>query len=421
MKFRFEILIALALVWLLPPLEAFAEDSIINLYDANGNLISGDGKYYEYNDANQLVRVREKDTNGALVSEYFYDYTGQRVKKVENGVTTYYPDKHYETQVVQGQVQNTSYYFADGDRVAKKDATGISFYHPDHLGGISAVTNTTGQVVSSTSYLPFGEVRQGGIEKYSYTGKEKDKASDLYNFEARYVSPELRHFTQADIADPDFDDPQDLNRYAYVGNNPLSYVDPDGYKKKHHSKKEEKKLAKLRAAANAEKKAKKKAKEKQRAADHYAKHHPVSSGQKVLGNSVVENSFRDDLTDSYNVAEPNNLTNLTHTFSKEQKYAMELYTNQCLADAAYYSALAEGYQHTIDVTKKAAVSAVTGVVMLFAAPAMGVTVGGWYLTKTVIFGIGDIAAEYNGDELSATTMDTVNLLDVSTTLIERLF
>lgn len=235
MNLQFIIYITLVIIWILPLREAYAEDSIINQYDANGSLVSGDGKFYEYNDANQLVRVREKDANGAVVAEYFYDHAGQRVKKVENGVTTYYLGKHYETQVVQGQVKNTSYYFAEGDRVAKKDSTGTYYYHPDHLGGTSAVTNSAKQVVSSTSYLPFGEVRQGGAENY-YTGKEKDKAADLYNFEARYVSPELRHFTQADIADPDFDDPQDLNRYAYVGNNPLSFVDLDGYKKKKKSK-----------------------------------------------------------------------------------------------------------------------------------------------------------------------------------------
>jgi len=238
MNFRLFIYIFLAFLWMLPHPDAHAEDSIINQYDANGNLVSGDGKFYEYNDANQLMRVREKDVNGAVVGEYFYDHTGQRVKKIENSVITYYLGKYYETKVVQGQglAQNTSYYFAYGDRVARKDSAGTYFYHPDHLGGTNAVTGSAGQLLSSTSFLPFGEIRQGGADKVSYTGKEMDNATGLYNFDARYTSPELRHFTQADIAEPDFDDPQDLNRYAYVGNNPLSYVDPDGHKKKKKAK-----------------------------------------------------------------------------------------------------------------------------------------------------------------------------------------
>jgi RHS repeat-associated protein len=229
---------------------AEAEVSLVNQYDANGNLSNGDGKYYQYNDVNQLVRVRAGDQNGPIVSEYSYDYAGKRVKKVDydaagKKTTTYYVGNYYETQVADGvaantsYTENTSYYFADGERVGKKDSTGNYFFHPDHLGGVNVVTNGNGAVVDRTSYLPFGEIQQGGAEKYSYTGKEKDKATDLYYFDARYNNPDLRHFTQADVAEPDLDDPQDLNRYAYVGNNPLSYVDPDGHtKKKKHSKKE---------------------------------------------------------------------------------------------------------------------------------------------------------------------------------------
>jgi RHS repeat-associated protein len=218
----------------------YADTNIINVYDANGNLVTGDGRYYEYNDANQLVKVRQGDTiAGPVIAEYFYDFSGQRVKKIENGVVTYYVGKHFEKQVGGANEGNTSYYFGDdSERVAKKDPAGnIFYYHLDHLDGINAVTDSAGTVVAKTDYLPFGEVRAGssGTEKYSYTGKEKDK-TDLYYFEARYNSPEFKHFTQADIAEPDYDDPQDLNRYSYVGNNPLSYVDPDGFKKKKKAK-----------------------------------------------------------------------------------------------------------------------------------------------------------------------------------------
>ncbi len=212
-----------------------AETEIINIYDANGNLVTGDGRYYEYNDANQLARVRQGDQAGPVIAEYVYDAAGQRVKKIENGVVTYYVGRHYEKQVGGSNVGNTSYYFGEGgERVAKKDPAGnIFYYHLDHLDGINVVTNSTGTEVSRTDYLPFGDLRTGSSnsEKYSFTGKEKDKTS-LYYFNARYNSPEIRHFTQADIAEPEYDDPQDLNRYAYVGNNPLSYVDYDGFKKK---------------------------------------------------------------------------------------------------------------------------------------------------------------------------------------------
>jgi len=265
---------------------AYADVSLVNQYDLNGNLVSGDGKFYEYNDANQLVKVRENDKNGKVVAEYFYDFSGQRVKKVENGVTFYYIGKHFETQVVAGQAKDTAHFFVDNERVAKRDDSGTYFYHPDHLGGTNVVTNTTGNVVARNSYLPFGEMREGGQEKYSYTGKEKDTATDLYYFESRFNSPELRHFTQADIADPDLSDPQDLNRYAYVGNNPLSYVDPDGYKKKKKAKlsKREKWMIAHGVDPDHDKTSLKKAKAQSKAGTKYtttAKTSPVAQGLAV--------------------------------------------------------------------------------------------------------------------------------------------
>jgi RHS repeat-associated protein len=198
-------------------------------YDANGNLISGDGKYFEYNDANQLVRVRQDNASGPVIAEYFYDYTGQRIKKIENGVTTYYIGKHYERQVGGANPGDTSYYFANSERVAKKAPSGsLYFYHSDHLGGTNVITDASGNLVERIKYYPFGEIRQGGNEKYSFTGKEKDKLTDYYYFEARYYNPEFKHFTQADTVAPILYDPQDLNRYAYVKNNPLKYIDPLG-------------------------------------------------------------------------------------------------------------------------------------------------------------------------------------------------
>lgn len=210
--------------------EAGAATTLPYDYDAVGNMIRGEGKYYEYNDANQLVKVRNNDAAGAVIAEYFYDYNGQRIKKVENGVTTYYIGKHYEKQFAGNSQSSTDYYFANGERVAKKESTGkLTYFHPDHLGGTNATTDAAGNLVERTKYYPFGEMREGGSEKYSYTGKEKDKQTDWYYYEARYYNPQLKHFTQADTVTPNVYYPQELNRYAYVKNNPMKYVDPTGH------------------------------------------------------------------------------------------------------------------------------------------------------------------------------------------------
>ena len=228
--FIFKLFVAIVFIvqsWML----AAADTTLPYNYDSNGNMISGEGKYFEYNDANQLVRVRQNNVIGLVVAEYFYDYNGQRVKKVEKGVTTYYIGKHYETQVADyGKTKtNTSYYFANGERVAKKDSTGTLFYyHSDHLGGTNDVTDASGNLVQRTKYYPFGEIREGGSDKYLYTSKEKDKQTDCYYYDARYYNSQLKHFTQADIASVKIYNPQELNRYSYVMNNPLKYIDISG-------------------------------------------------------------------------------------------------------------------------------------------------------------------------------------------------
>lgn len=199
-------------------------------YDADGNMIRGEGKYYEYNDANQLVRVRNDNAAGAIIAEYFYDYNGQRIKKVENGVTTYYIGKHYEKQFAGNSQSSTDYYFANGERVAKKESTGkLTYFHSDHLGGTNATTDAAGNLVERTKYYPFGEMREGGSEKYSYTGKEKDKQTDWYYYEARFYNPQIMHFTQADTIMPNPYNPQNYNKYAYTQNNPIKFIDPSGH------------------------------------------------------------------------------------------------------------------------------------------------------------------------------------------------
>ena len=69
-----------------------------------------------------------------------------------------------------------------------------------------------------------------------YTGKERDTESGLDNFGARYMSSSMGRFMSPDFNDipdsvpyADFDNPQSLNLYSYVRNNPLSSVDPDGH------------------------------------------------------------------------------------------------------------------------------------------------------------------------------------------------
>ena len=78
------------------------------------------------------------------------------------------------------------------------------------------------------NYKPFGEVLTDGKSKYLYTGKEKDSESGLMYYGARYYNPGIGRFTQADSELQNIYNPQLLNRYSYVANNPYKYADDSG-------------------------------------------------------------------------------------------------------------------------------------------------------------------------------------------------
>jgi len=116
---------------------------------------------------------------------------------------------------------STSYVQANGQTIAKVNETGVYYYHTDHLGSTSAVTDSDGEVVEEQVNLPFGEPIQGG-ERYGFTGKEFEPDLGLNYFMARYYNPNSGRFLNSDPA-------QDgVNWFAYAGNNPLKYIDPTG-------------------------------------------------------------------------------------------------------------------------------------------------------------------------------------------------
>ena len=82
-----------------------------------------------------------------------------------------------------------------------------------------------------TAYAPFGEpYGWDGTTDFSFTGMNQDTAYDLYDFPAREYSNVGRWISPdpAGLAAVDSTNPQSWNRYAYVANNPLMYVDPSG-------------------------------------------------------------------------------------------------------------------------------------------------------------------------------------------------
>lgn len=96
----------------------------------------------------------------------------------------------------------------------------------DHLGSASLAMGTSN---TSQRYYPYGGTRSGGVPTdYQFTGQKRDTGTGLYYYGARYYDGVSGRFISADTIVPKPGNPQDLNRYAYVRNNPLKYTDPTG-------------------------------------------------------------------------------------------------------------------------------------------------------------------------------------------------
>ncbi|MDA8215417.1 MAG: DUF2380 domain-containing protein [Nitrospiraceae bacterium] len=125
----------------------------------------------------------------------------------------------------------TKYIFAGSGRIASKTSSNTYYYHTDHLGNSSIITDAAGNKVEEIYYYPFGGTRlnQGSVNvKHKYTGQEEDPETGLYYYNARYYDPILGRFISADSIVQDPFDPQAFNRYSYTRNNPLIYIDPTG-------------------------------------------------------------------------------------------------------------------------------------------------------------------------------------------------
>lgn len=104
------------------------------------------------------------------------------------------------------------------------------YYHPDHLGSSSYITNLDGEVVQHIEYVPFGEVfieERNNIwnTPYLFNAKEFDEETGLYYYGARYYDPRLSLWLSIDPKEEKY---SNVSTYCYVISNPLKYTDPTG-------------------------------------------------------------------------------------------------------------------------------------------------------------------------------------------------
>jgi len=117
-------------------------------------------------------------------------------------------------------------YFGSGGMEEKS----LYYYHSDHLGSTSYVTDRDGKVSQFVAYLPFGESLYEEHSNtrdmpYLFNGKERDEETGLYYYGARYYDPWSAVWSGVD---PKWIKYLSLSPFVYCANNPVIYVDPNG-------------------------------------------------------------------------------------------------------------------------------------------------------------------------------------------------
>lgn len=199
-------------------------------WDDNGNMLywlnGNDAWNYTYDLFDRLTSV---DLNSSLSARYTYDAGGRRVRSWDtvSGTTDYVLSGLNVLDEVNGGTHE-KYVYAGGLQVASVVDGVVEYFHVDHLGSTRLKTNSTGDIIYSSNYEPFGPSSgESGSEDYRYTGKPEDPTG-FYYFGARYYDPVTGRFTTPDTMVGFLTDPQSQNRYVYCINNPQKYTDPDG-------------------------------------------------------------------------------------------------------------------------------------------------------------------------------------------------
>ena len=125
------------------------------------------------------------------------------------------------------------YYYAGAQRVAMRENETLYFLLADHLGSTSITANSSGTKVAELRYKAWGEERYTWgttPTTFRYTGQREQADIGLYYYGARWYDASLARFTQPDSIVPSPGEPQSLNRFSYVKNDPLGYKDPSGHR-----------------------------------------------------------------------------------------------------------------------------------------------------------------------------------------------
>jgi len=198
---------------------------------------------YGYDDENRLTGIQTTRNSQTQQLTFAYDPFGRRIRKTVSPfgggageVTNYVYDGQniileYNTS---NEIQTRYTHGPNIDEPLAIEITGATtttpyYYHADGLGSITALSNASGNIIQRYEYDSFGNqtiTTNGGIKQpFTFTAREFDAETGMYFYRARYYDPKAGRFV---TRDPIGFNGGDVNLYAYVGNNPVNWGDPEG-------------------------------------------------------------------------------------------------------------------------------------------------------------------------------------------------
>ena len=214
-----------------------------HIYIGSQRVVSKIGDFDSYGSDPRRIQYAGSETDGLSV-DYKVKYT-QQLQVIKDNYATFavpyngednndYVDgkgfccndgslEAAQSRVMARAMKNN---FQEGDSYEKMQF----YYHPDHLGSSSYITNLDGEVVQHIEYVPFGEVF---IEErndvwntpYLFNAKEFDEETGMYYYGARYYDPRLSLWMSTDPMQEKY---ASLSSYAYCGGNPIRLIDSNG-------------------------------------------------------------------------------------------------------------------------------------------------------------------------------------------------
>lgn len=202
-------------------------------YDAAGFLkqkktSSEDEVNYTYNELGQLAQY--DDNRHSVI--FTYNGRGERIsKEVNSRHTDYrYEDVFPRSQILEEKKDQKTREYVYGKHCLGYIEGGKAFYYLEDSpsNSIGFIINDYGNIVEELEYDAFGSCLSSSKSTLQYNREQADFETGLIFLRTRYYDPQIGRFISPDQVPGNFYNPQSLNRYAYVHNNPRNLQDPMG-------------------------------------------------------------------------------------------------------------------------------------------------------------------------------------------------